>query len=114
MKLHIIGRLKINDTPEKMQRLAELVEEFEAPVKLEQDHGWWLAPRDVHADDEDTLKNFLARVARELPGLLVGSLEIWWPFAIESGPQKWEMDALGHLLVSESDITWAPAQIVEG
>lgn len=109
MNLHISGKIKINATDEAMVRLSSLVAEFELPLLPSITDGEWtlrIKEDELDADLEEPFKHFLVRAGKELPGTLVGGVEVWWPFAIESGPQLWVISPEGHVFISESSVVW--------
>jgi len=54
--------------------------------------------------EEGNFCEFLASIGRAVPGKVVGELEVWWPMALESGPQWWTLNEAGQLFVTESEI----------
>jgi len=53
---------------------------------------------------EESFLQFLYTLGKTLPGKVLTRIQVWWPMCPESGPQWWELDELGNLYVTESEI----------
>jgi hypothetical protein len=118
MELQVTGQLWLREptqTEEEMRRLASFVGDNDLPVKLElnKDGKWQVTVTGLEEGDEEHFLRTLAQIGKELPGLLFGGFEVWWPFVIESGPQRWVLDKEGHLKIYESSITWDEPREIE-
>lgn len=117
MHLHVQGQLWLrepNQSDEDIKKLGTLVSDNELPLALgkDPDGKWRVVITGLEEGEEDHLLRNLALIGKELPGLLSGGFEVWWPFAVESGPQRWILDKGGKLCVYESSITWdAPVEV---
>lgn len=54
--------------------------------------------------EEHEFLDFLEELGQKYPGKIVGEFEVWWPMAVDSGPQWWELGEDGKVYVTESDI----------
>lgn len=93
-----------------MPTLYDLVVKHNVPIDLTSKDGLALVVKEnsLQPGDEDEFLKFLNELAKAVPSVS-GELEVWWPMAIESGPQLWKL-AAGKLLITESDIVWAEPQ----
>jgi hypothetical protein len=109
--LHIQGYLLVARDQQIIQELIELAKTGA---------GSWLKATPVALDAysikleavEETLSpgeeheflEFLHMLGEKYPGKISGEFEVWWPMAVESGPQWWQLDKDGKLYITESDI----------
>jgi hypothetical protein len=54
--------------------------------------------------EEHEFLDFLYMLGQKYTGKISGEFEVWWPMAIESGPQWWNLEPDGVLYITESDI----------
>jgi hypothetical protein len=83
-------------------------------VKKEDGVHMEVTPDVLEPGDDYAFLAFLADVGKELPGQVVGELEVWWPMVVDSGPQWWSLDEAGKLFVTEGEITRGEPQPYEG
>ena len=58
----------------------------------------------ISPGEDDDFLDFLKELGQEFQGKISGEFEVWWPMAVQSGPQWWSLEPDGTLYVQESDI----------
>lgn len=116
--LHITADFLVTtETPQDIKDIEELLTALDVPWRLEEEetetgkeiHLKAITPQ-VDLEQELPIKRFLHAVGEARPGFLVGEVEVWWPFAVTSGPEWWALDADGVLWVIESELVRATPQ----
>lgn len=107
--LHIQGVLSIPKDPQLVNELAQAgaARWFRMETQnLDGTPGLVLKPLEniLTPGEENELLDFLKELGEKFPGKITGEFEVWWPMAVESGPQWWELAEDGTLFVQESDI----------
>lgn len=106
--LHIEGALSIPKDQQLILELAQLgaTRWFRMEAVAEPKPGLVLRPIEdtLVPGDENEFLDFLKELGRMYAGKISGEFEVWWPMAVESGPQWWELDEEGKVFVQESDI----------
>ncbi len=114
MMLHVANHLNLDKTvggPESMKDLGVLVRNSQVPLVPYERDGEIVFMIDNLTDGlEDSalprLEELLHAIGQVAPGLLTGYLEIWWPYAVESGPMRLQLDRDGKLFRIESSVVW--------
>jgi hypothetical protein len=116
--LHITGSFPVpTEDTTVLNTLYALVLKHSVPVQLvsgSKGLQMEVTPEKLHPHEDADFLSFLAEVGKELPGKIVGELEVWWPMAVDTGPQWWTLDEAGKLFVSEGEITRGEPQPYEG
>jgi len=105
--LHVTGGLSLPNDTKELAKLHELVMKHYAPVELVSKNGLMLAvrPNSIEPGDEQTFFAFLYDVGKAFRGTVHGEFEVWWPMAVESGPQWWTVEPEhGRFTITESTI----------
>lgn len=105
--LHITGGLSLPNDTKELARLHDIVMKHHAPVELVARNGRLLAvrPNSIESGEEGLFLLFLYEVSKAFRGAVHGEFEVWWPMAVESGPQWWTIEPEhGRFTVTESTI----------
>jgi hypothetical protein len=109
--LYLEGCLHIPRDPQIISELIELAKQglagwFKMESVAEEGGGLLLKTREecLSPGEEHEFLDFLERLSQKYHGKIYGEFEVWWPMAVESGPQWWELSEDGTLYVTESDI----------
>lgn len=114
--LTISGMLTISTDPETLNKTFALSQAHEAHVQLVplEPEGMGMRVLDVYAGEEDRFLQFLIEVGKAAPGKVLGELEVWWPGARESGPQWWELDESGAVVITEGEVVRGESHVYTG
>lgn len=111
--LNITGSLQLPKDPRVLGELVEMAKSGLAnwfTMEGSQEEGLRLvAVQDaLTPGEEHQMLDFLWELGQRFGGKISGELEVWWPMAVDSGPQWWNLEPDGVLYITESDIVRGP------
>lgn len=113
--LNVSGGLNVPNDGSCMSTIVDLARKHHAHVVLVKRAGLMLEsiPNSIEPGDEGEFLRFLFELGKATLGQVHGEYEVWWPMAVESGPQWWSIEENGRLYVVESQIVRGAPQEYE-